>query len=93
MSDTTVSRELHLCHTHYGWSLQTIKEIIIAGFKSAFMPYREKADLLAEISAELATVRPPQNGKELTRPAPVESQRPAPEAPAEPIPSTEIQRP
>ncbi|MBP9088787.1 MAG: adenosine deaminase [Kofleriaceae bacterium] len=56
MTDTTVTKELHLCHTHYGWSLQTIKEIIIAGFKSAFMPYREKADLLAEISAELAKV-------------------------------------
>jgi adenosine deaminase len=54
MSDTTVSHELHLCHRHYGWSLHTIKEIIIAGWKSAFMPYREKADLLAEVSRELA---------------------------------------
>src|SRR5215470_17167300 len=59
MSDTTVSRELHLCHRHYGWSLHTIKEIIIAGFKSAFMPYREKADLVAEISRELATYQDP----------------------------------
>jgi len=56
MSDTTASKELHLCHTHYGWSLDTIKEIIIAGFKSAFMPYREKADLVAEISRELAAI-------------------------------------
>ena len=55
ITDTTVTKELWLCHQHYGWSLATIKEIIIAGFKSAFMPYREKADLLAEISAELAT--------------------------------------
>jgi adenosine deaminase len=59
MSDTTVSRELHLCHQHYGWSLETIKEIIIAGWKSAFMPYREKADLVAAISRELATVVAP----------------------------------
>lgn len=56
MSDTTASKELHLCHKHYAWSLDTIKEIIIAGFKSAFMPYREKSDLVAEISRELATV-------------------------------------
>jgi adenosine deaminase len=56
MSDTTVSKELHLCHKHYGWTLDTLKEIIISGFKSAFMPYREKADLVAEISRELATV-------------------------------------
>src|SRR3954464_265630 len=57
MSDTTVTKELQLCHQHYGWSLQTIKEIIIAGFKSAFMPYREKADFLSEISRELAAVQ------------------------------------
>ncbi|HEY4242095.1 MAG TPA: adenosine deaminase [Kofleriaceae bacterium] len=56
MSGTTVTRELELCHQHYGWSLATIKEIIIAGFKSAFMSYREKADLVAEISRELSTV-------------------------------------
>ena len=59
MPDTTVSRELYLCHKHYGWSLRTIKEIIIAGFKSAFMPYREKADLLAEINRELSTFEDP----------------------------------
>jgi len=59
MSDTTVSKELQLCHRHFGWSLQTIKEIIIAGFKSAFMPHREKQDLVAEISRELATFADP----------------------------------
>lgn len=59
MSDTTVSKELYLCHKHYGWSLQTIKEIIIAGFKSAFMSYREKADLVREVSRELASFTDP----------------------------------
>jgi len=59
ITDTTVSKELWLCHQHYGWPLATIKEIIISGFKSAFMPYREKADLLAEVSAELATFEAP----------------------------------
>jgi adenosine deaminase len=63
MTDTTVTKELWLCHKHYGWSLDTIKEIIIAGFKSAFMPYREKADLLAAISVELAGFHPPKSGK------------------------------
>ena len=54
MSDTTMTKELYLCHKHYGWSLATLKEIIISGFKSAFMPYREKADLVAEVIKELA---------------------------------------
>ena len=59
MSDTTVTKELYLCHKHYGWSLRTIKEIIIAGFKSAFMPYREKADMTLEVSRELAKYEDP----------------------------------
>ena len=75
MSDTTVTRELHLCHQHYGWSLATIKEIIIAGFKSAFMPYREKADLCAEISRELATFADP-GGERAGRVGLVESDPP-----------------
>ena len=69
ITDTTVTKELWLCHKHYGWSLATIKEIIIQGFKSGFMPYREKADLLAEIVKELATFVEPTNGKTATAPA------------------------
>jgi adenosine deaminase len=85
MSDTTVTKELHLCHQHYGWSLQTIKEIIIAGFKSAFMPYREKADLVADISRELAAVQDPR-GEVTGRAGLVESEPPlsVPAAPASP---------
>jgi adenosine deaminase len=83
MSDTTVSKELYLCHRHYGWSLRTIKEIIIAGWKSAFMPYREKADLVAEISRELATYEDPR-GEVAGRVGLVESDPVA--APAPPTP-------
>lgn len=63
ITDTTVSKELHLCHTHYGWSLDRIKEIVIAGFKSAFMPYREKVDLLKVITKELDQFVAPTNGR------------------------------
>jgi adenosine deaminase len=97
VTDTTVSKELWLCHQHYGWSLATIKDVIIAGFKSAFMPYREKSDLLAEITAELATFAEPANGQRArppVRPAPVEAGCVTvdPAAEAEPTPSTEIRR-
>jgi len=83
MSDTTVSRELHLCHQHYGWSLQTIKEIIIAGFKSAFMPYREKADLVAEINQELSLFDDPR-GEVTGRVGLVESEPPSVHPPGKP---------
>jgi adenosine deaminase len=83
MSDTTVTRELLLCHQHYGWSLQTIKEIIIAGFKS---------DFLSEISRELAGFEDPrgevagraglvESDPPVTSPAPASSGAPAPAKP------------
>jgi adenosine deaminase len=89
ISNTTVSNELYQCHKHYGWSLRTIKEIIIAGFKSAFMPYREKADLTAEISKELATFEDPR-GEVTGRVGlvesgqPTSSEKPLPPAPSKP---------
>ncbi len=60
VTDTTVTKELYLAHAHYGFGLDDIKTIIISGFKSAFLPYREKADVLKEINKELeAFVEPP----------------------------------
>jgi len=53
VTGTTVSKELYLCHVHYGFSLDDLKELIISGWKSAFLPYREKADLLRRINKEL----------------------------------------
>jgi adenosine deaminase len=60
VTDTTVSKEMLLCHQHYGFRLDDLKEIIISGFKSAFLPYREKADLLKKVTQELATFHEPE---------------------------------
>ena len=60
-----------------------IKEIIISGFKSGFMPYREKADLLAEVSAELAAIQAPSNGKAAVTPG-MPAAAPAPAAKTKP---------
>ncbi len=62
VTDTTLSKELLLCHQHYGFDLDDIKEILISGFKSAFLPYREKADLLKAITKELDGYTMPANG-------------------------------
>jgi adenosine deaminase len=67
VTDTNVSKELWLCHQHYGWTLDRIKEIIVAGFKSSFMPYREKVDLLKVITQELDRFQEPSNGRSLER--------------------------
>jgi adenosine deaminase len=56
ISDTTVTDELARCHQHYGWTLETIKRVVLDGFHSAFLPYRDKVSLVAEVSRELAAI-------------------------------------
>ena len=99
ITDTTVSKELWLCHKAYGWDLKQIKEIVIAGFKSAFLPYREKSDLLVEVTRELEAFHEPSNGKAVessgTRPTPYHDAGcvdPNPDPPPEPERSTDITR-
>ena len=54
VTDTTVSKELWLCHTQMGLSLTDIKQIILSGFKSAFLPFHVKQQYLRTVSEELA---------------------------------------
>jgi adenosine deaminase len=60
VTDTTVSKELLLCHQHYGFGLDDLKSLIVNGFKSAFLPYGEKADLLKVITRELDAFQVPE---------------------------------
>lgn len=50
---TTVTRELYLAHTELGLTLADIKDVVIAGFKSSFLPFHQRKDLLRSISAEI----------------------------------------
>jgi len=58
VTNTTVSREFHRLHTELNFSLDEIKEIIIMGFKSAFLPYAIKRAMLADVVAELKDFKP-----------------------------------
>jgi adenosine deaminase len=53
VTDTTVSKELWLCHTQLGLGLADIKQIVLAGFKSAFLPFHVKQSHLRKVSEEL----------------------------------------
>ncbi len=53
VSDTTLTREFMIAHEYYGFTLEEIKDIIIQSFKSAFIPYREKRDMLKGVLKEL----------------------------------------
>src|SRR6185503_9227281 len=71
VTDTTVSKELWLAHTHMGLSLADLKQIILSGFKSAFLPFHVKQQYLRSVSEELrafndgstlSTSQPPTTG-------------------------------
>lgn len=54
ITDTTVTKEYWLAHQQLGLSLEDLTTIIVSGFKSAFLPFREKQDVLARVNAEIA---------------------------------------
>lgn len=54
VTDTTVSKELWLCHSQLGFSLSDLKEVIMSGFKSAFLPFHVKQQYLRKVGEELA---------------------------------------
>jgi adenosine deaminase len=54
ITDTTVSRELWLVHTKMGVSFSDIRNIVLAGFKSMFLPFHEKRALMRRVAVELA---------------------------------------
>lgn len=56
ITDTTVTKELFLAHKALGIPLADLCTILVQGFKSAFLPYREKTDLLKAVNAEIAQV-------------------------------------
>ena len=55
ITDTTVTKELWLAHKELGLALEDLTTIIVSGFKSAFLPFREKQDMLRAVNQEIAT--------------------------------------
>ena len=53
ITDTTVTKEMCLAHHELGLPLEDLTTIIVSGFKSAFLPFREKQDMLAAINKEI----------------------------------------
>jgi adenosine deaminase len=53
ITNTTVTDEYMIAHKELGLSLEDLTTIMVSGFKSAFLPFREKQDLLKVINAEI----------------------------------------
>ncbi|MBI3070711.1 MAG: adenosine deaminase [Deltaproteobacteria bacterium] len=56
ITDTTVTKEIELAVKYGDFTLEDLKEIMINGFKSAFLPFRDKQALLRDVTAELAQI-------------------------------------
>mgnify|MGYP001565393144 CR=1 FL=1 len=56
MSDTTVTQEIALAARAFRLSPYEVKRVIINGFKSAFLPYAERARRLREVNLEIDRV-------------------------------------
>jgi len=50
---TTVTNEYWVAHKEIGLALEDLTTIIVSGFKSAFLPFREKQDVLKLVNAEI----------------------------------------
>jgi adenosine deaminase len=53
ITDTTVSKELYLCHAHLGMSFEDVKHVVLNGFKSSFLPFHVKQQYLRRVTEEL----------------------------------------
>lgn len=69
ITDTTVSKEMWLVHKHLGFGLEDLKQIIVSGFKSAFMPFHLKQVCLRQITKELESVAEPADELEPVAPS------------------------
>ncbi len=58
VTNTSVSQEYLVLHEQLGFTLDEIKELIIMGFKSAFLPYAIKRAMLADVVNELKAFKP-----------------------------------
>lgn len=53
ITNTTVTDELWIAHEKLGFTLEELKVLLVQGFKSAFLPYRHKRNLLRRVNDAL----------------------------------------
>ncbi len=56
VSNTSMTNEFMLAIEHFGFDYEKIKNLIINGFKSSFLPYREKSKMLKNVLKEMEEI-------------------------------------
>jgi adenosine deaminase len=57
MSSTTLTEEYWLAHKRLGFTRKEIDQMLIYGFESAFLPWREKQALVAQVRKQLGALK------------------------------------
>jgi len=70
ITDTTATKELLIAHREMGFTLEDLVMLIVQGFKSGFLPFREKSDLLKQVNREIAETLAQFGGKQNPSPRP-----------------------
>lgn len=52
VTDTTMTDEFELAVNHYKLNIGDLRKLVLAGFKSSFMPYRKKTTVTAKVAQE-----------------------------------------
>lgn len=68
VTGTTSSRELKILQDELHFDFAELQDVILMGFKSAFLPYAIKRAMLADVSRELKAFRPQDSGNRQERP-------------------------
>ncbi len=56
VTDTTMSKELFILHSQLGFDFHELCQVILAGFKSSFLPHHEKQRMMRAIALELEQI-------------------------------------
>lgn len=56
VSDTTMTREFEICANHLDFNAEDIRQLVINGFKSAFLPLNQKIAMLQNVVTELDSI-------------------------------------
>ena len=56
VSNTTMTNEYRIAHEIFGFDYKKIKNLIINGFKSSFLPYRDKSLILSNVLDEIEEI-------------------------------------
>lgn len=57
MSETTASKELWGCVEAFGWGRERVEQVVMNGFEAAFLPWREKQELMRAVRREMAEIQ------------------------------------